>query len=105
MGSAKFHLKEIDWVIYFPFIGNKDRDYLEYSVAYRDRKRKRTQPGRRIDLKEVLDKPEIRNNYPHTIGCYLNSTGRGKDWTPEYLITRKVLDRKELIRFATKLGI
>jgi hypothetical protein len=70
-------LKEIDWVVYLPSHGNDGRPYAKYGVAYLDRKKGRSQSGRRISLKEVLDKAAIKNKYPHTVSFFLNSSGKG----------------------------
>jgi len=99
MPSFKFHFKEIDWVIYFPTIGNEGRPYQKYGVAYRDRRRGITQPGVRINMEDVMEKPEIQENYPHTVGYFLHSSGKGKGWAPEYLETRKVANLNEFFDF------
>ena len=88
MKSAKFHFQEVDWIIYFPSIGNEGRSYLKYGVAYRDRIRGVTQPGVRINLGDVVGKREIQENYPHTVGYYLDSSGKGQSWTPKYLTVK-----------------
>lgn len=40
---------------------------------------------------------EIRDNYPQSIGVYLDSTGRGKNWIPEYLITKSLSNNQEFL--------
>lgn len=105
MPSSKFHFQEIDWVIYFPQVGNEGRPYFKYGVAFRDRKRNEPQPGVRINLEDVLEEPEIKEKYPHTIGYYLYSSGRGKNWTPNYLETLKISDVDEFFQFLKKLNI
>ena len=105
MTSAKFHFKEIDWVIYFPSTGNERRRYQKYGVAYRDRVRGAAQLGVRINLEEVVSAPEIRENYPHTVGYYLDASGKGQDWTPEYLETRIIATLEEFFRFLRDLKV
>ena len=105
MKSAKFHFREIDWVIYFPSVGNEGRDYMKYGVAYRDRRRGVTQPGVRISLEDVVNKPEITEDYPHTVGYYLESSGKGQNWTPEYLETRAIANLEDFFKFLRNLGI
>lgn len=105
MPSSKFHFQEIDWVIYFPSTGNEGRSYMKYGVAYRDRRRGITQPGVRINLEDVIKKPKIQENYPHTVGYFLHSSGRGENWTPIYLETRKVADLNEFFGFLSKLNV
>ncbi len=105
MVSHKFHFREIDWVIYFPSTGNEGRPYPKYGVAYRDRSRGVTQPGVRINLEDVMKKPEIQENYPHTVGYFLYSSGRGENWTPKYLKIRKVANIDEFFNFLRELKI
>jgi len=78
---------------------------MKYGVAYRDRKRGVSQPGMRIDLEDVVSKSEIQENYPHTVGYYLDSSGKGKNWVPEYLETRTIANLEEFIRFLRKLRV
>jgi hypothetical protein len=105
MESAKFHFQEIDWVIYFPSTGNKGRPYKKYGVAYRDKIRGVTQPGVRINLKDVMSTPEIRDNYPHTVAYFLHSVGKGENWTPQYLEIRTITNLEEFLRFLRDLKI
>ncbi|MEM2970101.1 MAG: hypothetical protein QXR63_04115 [Candidatus Bathyarchaeia archaeon] len=105
MVSSKFHFQEIDWVIYFPRVGNEGRDYPKYGVAYRDRKIGLTQPGIRINLEEVVKKPEIQENFPHTVGYFLHSSGKGKNWLPNYLEVRKIANLNEFYKFLKDLHI
>jgi len=105
MKSSKFHFQEINWVIYFPSVGNEGRDYMKYGVAYRDRKRGVSQPGVRINLEDAVSKPEIQENYPHMVGYYLESSGKGQDWTPQYLEIRTVANIEEFFEFLDDLGI
>lgn len=105
MVSSKFHFVEIDWVIYFPSSGNEGRDYPRYGVAYRDRRRGVSQPGPRLYLEDVMDMREIQSNYPHTVGYFLYSTGRGEGYVPAYLETREVASLADFYRFARDLDI
>jgi hypothetical protein len=103
MVSIKFHFREIDWVIYLPIVENKGKNHTDYLVTYRNRKSGQTQNKRRIKLHEVIDKPEICNSYPHSIGVYLDSSGRGKTWLPEYLLTKKLSNNQEFITLLNSL--
>jgi len=91
-------------VVYFPKHGNKGK-YRNYNVTFRDRKRKVTQPGKRIRLGEVLDKPEIDRNYPHTVGFYKVSCGKGASFKPAYLELRKIETIEEFWLFLNSLDI
>ena len=105
MPSFKFHFKEIDWTLYLPSHGNEGRKYEKYGVAYRDRKKGRSQPGRRISLKDAMRESEIKDNYPHTVGFFLASSGRGPSWDPDYLRTKKIKRRKGFFDFLKELGL
>jgi hypothetical protein len=105
MPSFKFHFQEIDWVIYLPSHGNERRTHQKYGVAYHDRKKGRSQPGRRIGLKEALEKSEINKKYPHTVGFFLKSKGKGKSWKPDYLRTKKIRSQRKFYGFLKELGL
>jgi len=105
MVSEKFHFQEINWVIYFPSVGNEGRNYSKYGVAYRDRRRGVSQPGVRINLEDVIRKREIQENYPHTVGYYLNSSGKGQNWIPQYLEIRTVESLERFLQFLRDLKI
>lgn len=99
----KMHLKGIDWVIYFPATGNQGRPILNYGVAYRDRVAKKTQPGRRINLRDVLAQAPIRDGYPHWIGLFLDASGRGVNWAPAYIECRIVRSEAEFVDWITEI--
>jgi len=103
MVSIKFHLREIDWVIYIPICENKGKKQIDYLVTYRNRKSGQTQKKRRINLQEVMNKPEINTTYPHSIGVYLDSSGRGKKWIPEYLLTKKISNNQAFKKLLNSL--
>lgn len=105
MTSARFHFKEIDWVIYFPNTGNEGRPFKKYGVAYRNRIRGVTQPGVRVNLEDVVGKREFQENYPHTVAYYLDSSGKGQNWTPQYLETRSIANLEEFFSFLRDLNI
>lgn len=105
MVSSKFHFKDIDWVIYFPSTGNEGRPHRKYGVAYRGRRKGVSQPGVRINLEDVIRKHEIQENYPHTVGYYLDSSGKGQNWTPQYLETRTVASLEQFLQFLRDLKI
>jgi hypothetical protein len=102
--TRKFHFQEIDWIVYFPRHENEGK-YRNYNVMFRDRKKGITQPGKRIKLGEVLDKPEIEGNYPHTVGFYKASSGKGVKFKPEYLELRKIGTVEEFWMFLNALDI
>jgi hypothetical protein len=102
--TKKFHFQEIDWVVCFPRHGNKGK-YCNYAVTFRNRKKGTTHPRKRIKLGEVLDKPEIERNFPHTVGFYKVSSGKGANFKPEYLELRKIQTVEEFWMFLNALDI
>ena len=105
MPSFKFHFKEINWVIYLPSHGNEKREYEKYGVTYRDRKKGTSQPGRSIGLKETLSKSAIKRKWPHTVGFFLSSKGKGESWKPDYLRSRKLRTEKAFYKFLKELSL
>ena len=102
--TKKFHFQEIDWVLYFPRRGNAGK-YRNYNVTFRDRKRREPDSRKRIKLGEVLDKPEIDRNYPHTVGFYRVSSGKGDGFKPAYLELRKIETVEDFWLFLNALDI
>ena len=103
--SSKFHFIEINWVLYFPSFGNEGREYPKYGVAFRDRQKSRSQDGRRISLRESLDEPDIKENYPHTVAYYVKSTGKGTAFTPSYKEKRTIRNVEEFYKFLRDLNL
>lgn len=99
----KIHFKEIDWIIYFPSKGNEGRQLVNFGVAYRDRVNKITQPGRRINLGNVLSLPAIRGRYPHCIGLFQDASGKGQNWTPAYIESRVIQSEEELLEWIAQI--
>ncbi|MHA1334018.1 MAG: hypothetical protein ACTSPL_08120 [Candidatus Odinarchaeia archaeon] len=104
MPSKKLHFIEADFVIYFPEYGNEGRILQKYGVAYRNRKTGETQQGPKINLEDVLKKPEIKDNYPHTVGYYINAKGRGENYQPDYIEKRVIKNEEELFTFIKEIN-
>ena len=102
--NSRFHFIEIDWLLYFPINGNEGRKYPMYGVAYRDRKKGVSQKGPRIYLEEVLNETEIREKYPHTVGYYVDSSGKGPTFKPKYEEKRIVKNVEEFYTFLSDLS-
>ncbi len=105
MPSFKFHFLEIDWIIYLPSHGNEKRKLKKYGITYLDRKKGKTQSGRIIELEKALLRTNISQKYPHTVGFYLTSKGRGKNWKPDYLRTKKIRSKSGFYAFLRELGL
>ena len=98
-----FHFMELDWLIYFPPSGNQGK-YVGYSVFFSDRKNGAAQPKTTVNLGELLDKPEVNECYPHTVG-YFKTSGEMAGSAPEYLELRIVRCVEELWAFLNSLDI
>jgi len=103
--SSKLHFIEIDHVIYFPSSGNVGRTLYKYGVAYRDRKNKTSQSGKKINLEDVLAMPIIKTGYPHTIGFFTTASGKGLTYAPDYKVQRQILNETALIQWVEDLKL
>jgi hypothetical protein len=95
---------ELDWLIYFPKYGNKGK-YLNYYVAFIDRKKGNAQEAKLVKLSEIVESPEFENTYPHTVGFYKGDAGEGAKFKPEYLEIRKINSVEEFWLFLNSLDI
>ena len=95
---------EIDWLIYFPNGGNQGK-YVNYNVSFRDRKKGTSQQETQSCLGEILERTEINDNYPHTIGYYKESSGEGASFRPEYLEIRIIRTVEDFWAFLNSLDI
>ena len=91
-------------VIYFPERGNKG-NYRGYKVTVKDRKKGTNQPMKRITVGELFDKPEIDRCYPHTVGFYRVSVGRGAAFKPQYLELRRISTIEDFWFFLNTLDL
>jgi hypothetical protein len=102
--TKKFHFQEIDWIVCFPSHGNEGK-YCNYTVTFIDRKNSTPEGGEKIKLGELLDRPEIEKNYPHTVCFYKESSGNREKFRPEYLELRKIRTVEEFWMFLNALDI
>ncbi|MCW4046889.1 MAG: hypothetical protein NWE99_04930 [Candidatus Bathyarchaeota archaeon] len=102
-GTKAFHFIEADWLIYFPACGNQGK-YVGYSVLFSDRKSGTAQPVTSASLGELLDRPEISERYPHTVG-YFKTSGESLDSAPEYLELRIIRSVEEFWAFLNSVDI
>ena len=102
--SRKFHFMEVDLLVYFPRCGNKGK-YLNYDVITVDRKKGRSQSGKLVKLREILEDREFERRYPHTVGFYKESSGEKAEFKPEYLEIRRINNVEEFWLFLNALDI
>jgi hypothetical protein len=99
----KFHLQELDWLIFFPCSGNKGK-YIGYTVMFLDRKQKLVKE-QHVTLGTLLDKPEFEENFPHTIGFFKYSSGEGTEFKPDYMEIRVIRSVDDFWLFLNALNI
>lgn len=73
-------------------------------MLLRNRKKEAAHPTK-MTLGEVLDKPEIEQGYPHTVGYYKVSSGRGVTFKPQYLELRRIHVIEDLWFFLNAVDI
>jgi hypothetical protein len=100
----KFHFQEVDWLIYFPLYGNCGK-YRGYTIFLVERKDGKLQTEQTLKLGDVLDRPEIDQHYPHTVGYYRSAAGDGADFKPEYLELRGIGTVEEFWMFLNSLNL
>jgi hypothetical protein len=62
-----FHFLELDWLLYFPVEGNRG-EYFGYTILLNERKRKQKSQQNAVTLGSVLERVELDEHYPHTVG-------------------------------------
>jgi hypothetical protein len=100
----KFHFQEVDWLIYFPSYGNSGK-YRDYTVFLVERTGGKLQKERTLTLGDILDRREIDQHYPHTVGYFKFATGDGADFKPEYLELRGINTVEEFWMFLNSLNL
>ena len=79
--------------------------YLNYDVITVDRKKGRSQSGKLVKLREILEDREFERRYPHTVGFYKESSGEKAEFKPEYLEIRRINNVEEFWLFLNALDI
>lgn len=102
--TKAFHFIEVDWIILFPNQGNKGK-YVDYRVRLIDGNKKTQQSEALYLLGDILEKSEISESYPHTVGFYKISQDRIANTQPEYLETRKIRVIEEFWEFLNRLNL
>lgn len=95
--TKKFYFQEINKIVDFPNHGNHGK-YYSYHVHLKSRETV-NQPGQPAVLGEFLDSLEVDGKYPHTVGYFKESTGKGESFEPEYLELRKISTIEEFWMF------
>ena len=97
-----FHFKEIDWFISFPADGNVGK-YADYDVVFVEGAPEKSAYEKKVKLHEILDLPQVEQNYPHTVGYFkLPCEGFSK---PEYLELREIRSVEEFWAFLNAVNL
>lgn len=102
--KKKFHFQEIDWVICFPADGNAGK-YRTYKVLLVERKNRKFSEGKQLRLGEVLDRTELENGYPHTVGYFKVGNVQQENFKPEYLELRGINTVDEFWAFLNAINL
>jgi hypothetical protein len=100
MPQKCFHFQEINWTITFPAEGNKGK-YSNYTVTLN----KGTQPEAIAKLGEILESPEIEQQYPHTVGYYKTAFTEHPTQPFQYLELRRIKTVEEFWLFLNCLDL
>jgi hypothetical protein len=99
-----FHFQELDWLIYFPNEGNKGK-YCGYTVLLKDRKGKASDNRNYVTLGDVLERPELEEHYPHTVGFFKAQCDDATETELRYMEIRTVHNVDELWLFLNALNL
>ncbi len=99
-----FHFQELDWLLYFPSEGNKGK-YCGYTVLLKKRKGNKPHQNNRVTLGDVLERPELENYYPHTVGFFKGSCDDGADCELRYMEIRTIHNVDEFWLFLNALNL
>ena len=99
-----FHFQELDWLLYFPSGGNKGK-YCGYTVLLKERKKSGTDADGCVRLGDVVERRELEDHYPHTVGFFKGSGEEGADCKPQYMEIRIVHNIDEFWFFLNALNL
>ncbi len=99
-----FHFQELDWLIYFPNEGNKGK-YCGYTVLLKERKQKEAQHKDCVTLGYVLERREVEEHYPHTVGFFKAQGDEPTETALRYLEIRTIHNVDDLWLFLNALNL
>jgi hypothetical protein len=97
-----FHFQELDWLLYFPSEGNKGR-YCGYTVLLREGEK--SSADGRVRLGDIVERRELEEHYPHTVGFFKGSGDERADGKPQYMEIRIIHNVDELWFFLNALDL
>jgi len=100
----KFYFQEIDCIICFPAQGNVGK-YFNYNVILIERKKIEEKSEKLVKLGDFLERHEIEQKFPHTVGYFKVSSGGGENFKPDYLELRAIKTVEDFWLFLNSLDI
>lgn len=99
-----FHFQELDWLLFFPSEGNHGK-YSGYSVLFIDSRGKKTNQKTNVLLGALLERREIDEHYPHTVGFFKSPSFAKADNGLCYMEIRIIHNLDEFWLFLNALDI
>ena len=99
-----FHFQELDWLLFFPVEGNKGK-YCGYTVLLRERTEKGKTQQNHVVLGDVIERTELEEHYPHTVGYFKASCDELPDGELRYLENRRIHNVDEFWLFLNALNL
>jgi len=99
-----FHFQELDWLIYFPLEGNKGKN-CDYTVFLENRKGKTNPTLNRVNLGALMERRELDEHYPHTVGFFKASVDDAASSELRYMEIRTIHDVNEFWLFLNALDL
>jgi hypothetical protein len=95
-----FHFQELDWLLLFPVDGNQGK-YCTYNVLLKERRQK----SKPVPLGAVMERAELEEHYPHTVGYFKASCDELPDGELRYLENRRIHSVDEFWLFLNALNL
>ncbi len=99
-----FHFQELDWLFFFPNEGNKGK-YCGYKILLKERKAKAPDPKDFVTLGNMLERPELEEHYPHTVGFFKAQGNEPAETELRYMEIRTVHNVDEFWLFLNALNL
>jgi len=97
-----FHFQELDWLLYFPSEGNKGK-YCCYTVLLKERKKNGAEGP--VRLGDIVERRELEEHYPHTVGFFKGLGYESADCKPQYMELRIIHNIDEFWLFLNALNL
>ena len=97
-----FHFQELDWLLYFPSEGNKGK-YCGYTVLMKERKK--SGADGHVRLGDIVERCELEDHYPHTVGFFKTSCEEPPSSELCYMEIRTIQNVDEFWLFLNALNL